>query len=257
MLTKKEQRLRRSRQTRARISELRVARLTVFRSNLHIYASLISEDGAKVRLGRVTGLALNPGGTRATGVRVDDDVDLAADAVVLAMGPWSMSAGRWLPLPPVYGLKGNSVLFQTGEAVSADALFVEVATAGGMQTPEVFPRPDGTTYVCGLSSQQALPDDPVEVVPDPGAQEHGVDWLGQEILGTKLDAAHDGVQFLQAGGNDDWHTIQFGVAFQLRQHLKAVHDRHFDIQHHEVELTLTQERQRRQSVVRLGDRLVA
>lgn len=48
MLTKKEQRLRRSRQTRARIAELRVARLTVFRSNLHIYASLISEDGAKV-----------------------------------------------------------------------------------------------------------------------------------------------------------------------------------------------------------------
>jgi large subunit ribosomal protein L18 len=48
MLTKKEQRLRRSRQTRARIGELRVARLTVFRSNLHIYASLISEDGDKV-----------------------------------------------------------------------------------------------------------------------------------------------------------------------------------------------------------------
>jgi large subunit ribosomal protein L18 len=48
MLTKKEQRLRRSRQTRARIAELRVARLTVFRSNLHIYASVISEDGRKV-----------------------------------------------------------------------------------------------------------------------------------------------------------------------------------------------------------------
>jgi large subunit ribosomal protein L18 len=48
MLTRKEQRLRRSRQTRARIAELRVARLTVFRSNLHIYASVISEDGDKV-----------------------------------------------------------------------------------------------------------------------------------------------------------------------------------------------------------------
>ena len=48
MLTRKEQRLRRSRQTRARIAELRVARLTVFRSNLHIYAQLISDDGAKV-----------------------------------------------------------------------------------------------------------------------------------------------------------------------------------------------------------------
>lgn len=48
MLTKKEQRLRRSRQTRARIAQLRVARLTVFRSNLHIYASVISEDGGRV-----------------------------------------------------------------------------------------------------------------------------------------------------------------------------------------------------------------
>ena len=35
----------------------------------------------------------------------------------------------------------------------------------------MFPRADGTTYVCGLSSQQALPDDPADVAPDPGAQE--------------------------------------------------------------------------------------
>ncbi|PPE70507.1 50S ribosomal protein L18 [Caldimonas thermodepolymerans] len=48
MLNKKEQRLRRSRQTRARIAQLRVARLTVFRSNQHIYASVISEDGSRV-----------------------------------------------------------------------------------------------------------------------------------------------------------------------------------------------------------------
>ena len=48
MLTKKEQRLRRSRQTRARIASQGVVRLAVFRSNLHIYASVISDDGAKV-----------------------------------------------------------------------------------------------------------------------------------------------------------------------------------------------------------------
>jgi large subunit ribosomal protein L18 len=47
-LTKNDQRLRRSRQTRVRIATQRVARLTVFRSNLHIYASVISDDGAKV-----------------------------------------------------------------------------------------------------------------------------------------------------------------------------------------------------------------
>jgi large subunit ribosomal protein L18 len=48
MLSKKDQRLRRSRQTRARIAVQRVARLTVYRSNLHIYASVISDDGSKV-----------------------------------------------------------------------------------------------------------------------------------------------------------------------------------------------------------------
>ena len=47
-LNKKDQRVRRSRQTRARIAVQRVARLSVYRTNLHIYASVISDDGAKV-----------------------------------------------------------------------------------------------------------------------------------------------------------------------------------------------------------------
>jgi large subunit ribosomal protein L18 len=48
MLSKKEQRLRRARQTRIRIAQQEVARLTVNRTNLHIYASVISGDGSKV-----------------------------------------------------------------------------------------------------------------------------------------------------------------------------------------------------------------
>ncbi|MEO8543136.1 MAG: 50S ribosomal protein L18 [Burkholderiaceae bacterium] len=48
MLTKKEQRLRRARQTRIRIATQGVARLMVNRTNQHIYASVISGDGAKV-----------------------------------------------------------------------------------------------------------------------------------------------------------------------------------------------------------------
>ena len=47
-LNKKDQRIRRSRQTRVRIATQRVARLTVFRTNLHIYASVISDDGSRV-----------------------------------------------------------------------------------------------------------------------------------------------------------------------------------------------------------------
>ena len=48
MLSKNDQRLRRSKQTRTRIALQRVARLTVHRTNLHIYASVISDDGARV-----------------------------------------------------------------------------------------------------------------------------------------------------------------------------------------------------------------
>ena len=48
MLTKKEQRLRRARQTRIRIAQQGVARQRVNRTNLHIYASVFSEDGTKV-----------------------------------------------------------------------------------------------------------------------------------------------------------------------------------------------------------------
>jgi large subunit ribosomal protein L18 len=48
MLNKNDQRLRRSRQTRARIAVQRVARLAVHRTNLHIYATVISDDGTRV-----------------------------------------------------------------------------------------------------------------------------------------------------------------------------------------------------------------
>jgi large subunit ribosomal protein L18 len=48
MIDKKEARLRRARATRARIALAKVVRLTVNRTNLHIYASVISADGGKV-----------------------------------------------------------------------------------------------------------------------------------------------------------------------------------------------------------------
>ena len=48
MSDKKLSRLRRARATRARIRLAREHRLTVFRSNVHIYASVISPDGGRV-----------------------------------------------------------------------------------------------------------------------------------------------------------------------------------------------------------------
>lgn len=48
MIDKNIARLRRSRRTRAKIAELKVVRLTVHRTNCHIYAQVIDASGAKV-----------------------------------------------------------------------------------------------------------------------------------------------------------------------------------------------------------------
>ncbi len=48
MVIKNEARQRRARKTRARIAEQKIVRLSVSRSNLHIYAQIISADGGKV-----------------------------------------------------------------------------------------------------------------------------------------------------------------------------------------------------------------
>ena len=47
-MNKKEARVRRARKTRVRIAEQRATRLTVSRSNCHIYAQLIAPTGDKV-----------------------------------------------------------------------------------------------------------------------------------------------------------------------------------------------------------------
>ncbi|WP_333840112.1 50S ribosomal protein L18 [Pelomicrobium sp.] len=47
-MNKKQARLRRARKTRLKIAELKVPRLTVFRSNLHIYAQVIDASGGRV-----------------------------------------------------------------------------------------------------------------------------------------------------------------------------------------------------------------
>ncbi len=124
-----------------------------------------------VKRGAVTGLTRSDDGGTVTGAVVSGET-LEADAVVIAMGPWSILAAGWVPLPGVYGLKGHSLVFDTEQPLPAEALFVDYREASGATaSPEVFPRTDGTTYVCGVSSQSPLPVDSAAVAPDPGAIE--------------------------------------------------------------------------------------
>jgi glycine/D-amino acid oxidase-like deaminating enzyme len=127
------------------------------------------KQGAVLRHGAVVELARHKSGA-ASGVVLQDGETVEGDAVVIAMGPWSILATRWLPLPAVFGFKGHSLVFQTGEAIPAEALFLEYQEASGeVLTPELFPRADGTTWVCAVSSTASLPVDPASVAPDEGA----------------------------------------------------------------------------------------
>jgi glycine/D-amino acid oxidase-like deaminating enzyme len=115
--------------------------------------------GAALRKGVVEEILRR--GDTARGVAVDGEA-LEADAVVLALGPWtSRVAGRLLPR--VRGLKGYSVTLAATD-LPAHALFVEYRTADGRALePEIFPRTHGEVYVCGMADPAPLPDSPEEV----------------------------------------------------------------------------------------------
>src|SRR5262249_33616331 len=128
-----------------------------------------AKPNTELRIGEVTGVVRE--GARVAGIEVDGGI-IAGDAVVIAMGPWSILAARWLPLPAVFGLKGHSLVFDTGTQVPAEALFLDYREdTGAAHAPEIFPRADGTTYVCAISSESPVPLDPAAVGPDPGASE--------------------------------------------------------------------------------------
>jgi glycine/D-amino acid oxidase-like deaminating enzyme len=97
--------------------------------------------GAELRRGEVQGVLRSEDGSRVSGVVVDGQA-VEGDAVVIAMGPWSLLASAWLPLPAVYGSKGHSLVYETGERLPAEALFLEAprtersgAFAGDFRAP--------------------------------------------------------------------------------------------------------------------------
>ena len=129
------------------------------------------EKGAQVHFGQVTGLVRPDSGSIVKGVQVDGSI-LEADATIIAMGPWSVLAARWLRLPGVFGRQSPSLVYDTGTEVPADALFLEYPDGQtGLLDVEVFPRADGSTHVTAFSSEAPVPTDPAEVLPERDAIE--------------------------------------------------------------------------------------
>ena len=127
-----------------------------------MFAAAEARAGASLRTGTVEGVDLGEaeGGAppAVRGVRLEGGEALAADVVVLAMGPWTGAAAKWgLPrVPPFFGQKYHSVLMRP-RRVLTQAVFFQ-----GLGDPEVYPRPDGDVYVTGF------PDAPAPVTEAPG-----------------------------------------------------------------------------------------
>ncbi len=116
------------------------------------------QHGASVRHGEVTGLSRR--GDTLVGVDVDGET-IAADAVVIALGPWSLRAAQWLRLPLVYGLQSPSLVYDTAKDVPPEALFLDYQQDSGSTIGvEVFPRADGSTHIAALSKPSPAPDGP-------------------------------------------------------------------------------------------------
>ncbi|CAM9615918.1 unnamed protein product [Chrysoparadoxa australica] len=88
-------------------------------------------------------------GQKVVGVVVDGK-ELPCDQVVVAMGPWSVRAEQWFSIPvPMVGIKSTSLLYEGMNDMAEEpfALFCNEDRNGCHL--EVFPRPDGSVYICG------------------------------------------------------------------------------------------------------------
>ncbi|RKF56631.1 putative oxidoreductase C1F5.03c [Erysiphe neolycopersici] len=120
-------------------------------------ADLAVEAGVKIIYGRVTDIDFSSNGVR--NVTYEDKTskishELPVTDVILATGPWT---SQIFPLAPIHAIRAHSVLIKA--EVSPYAIFSEISLPknfkGGrhmsLVTPEIYPRPDGTVYVCGDS----------------------------------------------------------------------------------------------------------
>ena len=100
MLIKKEARQRRARKTRARIAEKKTIRLAIHRTNLHIYAQVISACGSKVLASASSAEAdmrknLPNGGTKLAAAEVGKRIAEKAKSAGIAQVAFDRSGNRY------------------------------------------------------------------------------------------------------------------------------------------------------------------
>lgn len=107
----------------------------------------VAEHGVEVVIGEFESVVAEGGCVTAVDLKGGRVVE--ADAVVLALGPWTSKLLMLNELFRVYGLKAHSIVLEPREAgaISPHALFLSYYAGGGKPTdPEVYPRPTGIFF---------------------------------------------------------------------------------------------------------------
>ncbi|XP_068657201.1 D-amino-acid oxidase [Aristolochia californica] len=145
-----------------------------------LLSTAVAHHGVELIIGEVEEIQVEGG--RATGVFLkqiqsqEQDRNqrriLQADCIVLALGPWSSGLPLLSSLFRVSGLKAHSIVLRPREPefVTPDALFLHYYPGRGGKPlePEVYPRPNGEVYLCGMSEEGVeIPDDPEQVNGNP------------------------------------------------------------------------------------------
>ncbi|XP_062189538.1 putative oxidoreductase C1F5.03c [Phragmites australis] len=131
--------------------------------------AVLAASGAEVIIDEVERVVVRDG--RVAGVAVKGRGVVDADAVVLALGPWSGRLEMVREVFDVSGLKAHSIVLRPREPekITPHALFLSYQPEPGakMLDPEVYPRPTGEVYICGMSKDEDAPDDPATIAGEP------------------------------------------------------------------------------------------
>ncbi|CAK9320417.1 unnamed protein product [Citrullus colocynthis] len=134
-----------------------------------LLSNAIEKYGVEVVIGKLERVTFEGG--RVKSAVLEDGRVINADAVVLALGPWSGKFEALSSLFRVYGLKAHSIILEPKEpeAITPHALFLSYYPAQGGKPldPEVYPRPTGEVYLCGMSAVAEVPEDPEEITANP------------------------------------------------------------------------------------------
>ncbi|KAJ6918580.1 oxidoreductase TDA3 [Populus alba x Populus x berolinensis] len=138
-----------------------------------LLSKAVEKYGVEVVIGKVESVGVEEG--RVDSVVLEGGRVIESDSVVLALGPWSGKFEMLSSLFRVYGLRAHSIVLEPKEpdAITPHALFLSYypAQGGKPMDPEVYPRPSGEVYLCGMSSEVEVPEDPEQIVGDPESLE--------------------------------------------------------------------------------------